>query len=231
MIDLFDDTEGRKDAQFHAWRDQHPNGFVLCTHADRLPGNLILHCANCRHMKSPARAVNKNSMTSGYNKVCSENINEIWRWARKNINSCPSSLRTCKTCKPDSPEVNILTENYEQIKQKFETDIANIKNESIEICLQRLKTAPKYPDKVDVSTTVYMRNIDVVKVVLHMAQGKCAACRKDGPFRRPDGEIFLEVHHIVPLSKGGQDTVANTEALCPNCHREKHFGMKRHAAR
>jgi len=30
------------------------------------------------------------------------------------------------------------------------------------------------------------------------------------------------VHHIEWLSRGGQDTIDNTAALCPNCHRKMH---------
>lgn len=35
---------------------------------------------------------------------------------------------------------------------------------------------------------------------------------------------YLEVHHIIFLAQGGDDTVDNAEALCPNCHRRKHYG-------
>ncbi|MFM0350878.1 HNH endonuclease [Paraburkholderia sp. RL17-347-BIC-D] len=28
----------------------------------------------------------------------------------------------------------------------------------------------------------------------------------------------------MPLAQGGPDTVANAIALCPNCHRERHYG-------
>jgi len=34
----------------------------------------------------------------------------------------------------------------------------------------------------------------------------------------------LEVHHKVPLAEGGDDTVENAIALCPNCHRHAHYG-------
>ena len=34
----------------------------------------------------------------------------------------------------------------------------------------------------------------------------------------------LEVHHTKPLAEGGEDTVNNAEALCPNCHKEAHYG-------
>ena len=31
-------------------------------------------------------------------------------------------------------------------------------------------------------------------------------------------EIGIEVHHIVPSSKGGSDNIDNAAPLCPNCH-------------
>ena len=33
----------------------------------------------------------------------------------------------------------------------------------------------------------------------------------------------METHHIEWLSKGGSDTIDNTVALCPNCHRKMHI--------
>ena len=32
------------------------------------------------------------------------------------------------------------------------------------------------------------------------------------------------VRNKIFLSNDGEDTVENAEALCPNCHREKHYG-------
>ena len=50
-------------------------------------------------------------------------------------------------------------------------------------------------------------------------------CRKPAPFqKRRTDEPYLEVHHKKPLAQGGEDTVKNAEALCPNCHRKAHFG-------
>lgn len=40
-----------------------------------------------------------------------------------------------------------------------------------------------------------------------------------------DGKIYLETHHIVPLSEDGLDTEKNVAALCPNHHREAHHGV------
>ena len=62
--------------------------------------------------------------------------------------------------------------------------------------------------------------------VLVRARGVCDACKKSAPFvRRSDGTPYLEVHHKTLLADGGEDTVDNAMALCPNCHRQEHFGI------
>ncbi|MCM7737031.1 HNH endonuclease [Enterobacter hormaechei] len=54
---------------------------------------------------------------------------------------------------------------------------------------------------------------------------KCQSCKSDAPFLKVDGTPFLEVHHIEWLSNGGEDSVENAIALCPNCHRQAHYGV------
>lgn len=89
----------------------------------------------------------------------------------------------------------------------------------------RLAQANDTPARVPVTSFAYVRNPDVVAEVLSQANGACQRCRNSAPFnRRSDGTPYLEVHHRVLLAKGGKDTVANAIALCPNCHREAHYG-------
>jgi hypothetical protein len=89
---------------------------------------------------------------------------------------------------------------------------------------ERLRLAPVLPRRTAVVTTVFVRNPDVVAEVLFQAKGHCQQCMNPAPFLRgSDGAPFLEVHHRVPLSIGGEDTVANAIALCPNCHRAAHY--------
>ena len=54
------------------------------------------------------------------------------------------------------------------------------------------------------------------------AAGHCQLCGSAAPFRAGGGRPFLEVHHLLWLSRGGRDTLANTAALCPDCHRRMH---------
>jgi predicted HNH restriction endonuclease len=105
--------------------------------------------------------------------------------------------------------------------KKVKKSLKNRKNRQV-----RLKKAGKQkPKKIAVSVWVYSRNPDVVAEVLQQANGKCGSCGMKAPFRRrTDNTLYLEVHHKKQLARGGEDTVENAIALCPNCHREKHYG-------
>ena len=83
------------------------------------------------------------------------------------------------------------------------------------------------PAKIQSTSTQFVREPEVVAWVLNAANGKCECCGKDAPFTRIDGTPYLEVHHLKRLADGGSDRVSNAIALCPNCHRELHFGSQR----
>lgn len=90
---------------------------------------------------------------------------------------------------------------------------------------QRLALADRVPRKITVETTVFLRNPDVVAEVLIRANGFCEICECAAPFlRRSDALPYLEVHHSTRLADGGEDSVKNAVAACPNCHRQAHFG-------
>lgn len=81
------------------------------------------------------------------------------------------------------------------------------------------------PEKVDRLSSGFKRDPDVVAEALIRARGVCERCGNPAPFKRAtDGTPYLEVHHKIRLADGGEDTVENTIAVCPNCHRELHFG-------
>jgi len=110
--------------------------------------------------------------------------------------------------------------------EEFARQITTSLNEPRKDRLTRLKAANKKPSTITVLTEAYRRNPDVVAEVLFRADGKCERCTSAAPFlRTKDRTPYLEVHHIIQLAKGGEDTVENAIALCPNCHRELHFGQ------
>lgn len=90
---------------------------------------------------------------------------------------------------------------------------------------KRLKYAEKKPSARFVTNLTFARNPDVVAEVLKRANGICESCGSPAPFvKASDNCPYLEVHHKIFLANGGEDSVENAEALCPNCHRRKHYG-------
>ena len=72
------------------------------------------------------------------------------------------------------------------------------------------------------AVTKYERNPYVAEYAKRRAKGICELCEQKAPFSNKNGELYLETHHIVWLANGGEDTIENTVALCPNCHRKMH---------
>ena len=83
------------------------------------------------------------------------------------------------------------------------------------------------PDSTDGRVLRIKRHAGVHAWVIQNAEGECEACAKPAPFTTEAGRGFLEVHHLQRLSDGGADTIWNAIAVCPNCHRELHFGKER----
>tara|TARA_R110001583_G_scaffold173897_2_gene328006 strand:- start:2593 stop:3432 length:840 start_codon:yes stop_codon:yes gene_type:complete len=79
-----------------------------------------------------------------------------------------------------------------------------------------------HPEKKESTSFVYPRSKVVREQVLLRAKGNCEHCGEEG-FRTNAGAIYLESHHIVPLSEKGIDHISNVIALCPNHHREAHY--------
>ena len=82
--------------------------------------------------------------------------------------------------------------------------------------------ASKKPKSYTTASVVYERDPKVAEHSKRRAAGKCELCGKPAPFTNAFDEPYLESHHIVWLAHGGPDSIDNTVALCPNCHRKMH---------
>jgi predicted HNH restriction endonuclease len=113
----------------------------------------------------------------------------------------------------------------EDSQADFENEVASALLSSEEELNIRLLNINNHPLKRTVTTSIFIRNPDVVALALIRAEGKCGKCGENAPFlKKKDQEPYLEVHHKKPLAQGGLDIVENTIVLCPNCHRECHYG-------
>ncbi len=121
----------------------------------------------------------------------------------------------------DISESMPLDKFYQEEEKKLET----AEELGVEKRRELLKKSDPKPEQIFIKTRVFKRNEYVKAEVLERADGHCQKCSQPAPFlcdgnNRP----YLEVHHKIRLAEGGDDTVENAIALCPNCHRHAHYG-------
>ena len=150
-------------------------------------------------------------------KVCQRQNGKIFLWAT------PSSIA--------------LEDNYSPMRQILDIPIEDQKceyventNEIQENALDALRKAASAVavDEVDASeTTTITRKRDktIRSYAIERSKGNCEACDDPAPFTTKNGEPYLEVHHMVPVSEGGADHPLNVAAICPNCHRRTEKSM------
>ncbi|ABB38016.2 HNH endonuclease [Oleidesulfovibrio alaskensis G20] len=121
----------------------------------------------------------------------------------------------------------------------FEPESVQWPDEDVRLAIRQLQQAADTDPGDDAAETlcppgmtvreqaVFRRSPVVAARVLLRAGGFCECCGAPAPFvSRADNLPYLEVHHVRPLAEGGADTPANCMALCPNCHRQFHYGIK-----
>jgi 5-methylcytosine-specific restriction protein A len=81
----------------------------------------------------------------------------------------------------------------------------------------------RFPDRANVVVQVIKRDNRVRAHAIKRAKGKCEYCNVRG-FPTTNGGFYVEAHHIIALCDSGCDTVDNVIALCPQHHRQAHYG-------
>ena len=108
-----------------------------------------------------------------------------------------------------------LNDSFEELKRRWGKELLLAQALSSKERQERLVAMPIKPKRIITTKTFLVYNPLVIAERLALAGGKCERCGK---------ETYLEVHHIKSLREEGEDTLANTIALCPNCHKEIHLG-------
>lgn len=202
------------------WIKKNRGGYVLTTSRAAPASYMSLHRASCSLISSYMSNMKHGAFTErNYFKVCSTDADSLRAWL--SLKGGKDFTNLCSRCRPDVA----ASPNYFVGSTTFESLVAKSLRDSKEERDARLRNAAKRPSCSVVSTLVFQRNPDVVAAVLERAQGICEECNKPAPFRRrSDSTPYLEVHHRIRLADGGEDTVPNAIALCPNCHRYLHYG-------
>ena len=114
--------------------------------------------------------------------------------------------------------------NAELLDQKV-SDLAVVWKKSGSVVAQ--PSGLNTPRRQVSTSAVFERSPEVKAWVLVESGYCCESCGEAAPFVKDDGVPYLEVHHVVTLADGGPDTVCNTVAVCPDCHRALHYAADR----
>ena len=79
------------------------------------------------------------------------------------------------------------------------------------------------PEKKEYLIETYVRNIGWANEAKEKFGLYCMCHRCANTFVKDDGIPYIEVHHIIPLCKGGEDGIWNLAVLCAHHHRMAHY--------
>ena len=84
------------------------------------------------------------------------------------------------------------------------------------------------PNKIDVIVQIWRRNRLIIADRKRKMGNKCeiVGCNYQ-PFEKSSGDYYSEAHHIIPIGRPGSENPNNITILCPNHHREIHYGKHR----
>lgn len=115
-------------------------------------------------------------------------------------------------------QVNDNDESEEKIYSQIDINLLQEKASNI-------NTRPSQQEKI---VNTYPRNNILRAYVKERSNYSCEmpSCDNIG-FLKSDGKRYIEVHHVNPLAEGGEDSIKNTVALCPTCHRKIHYAKNK----
>ncbi len=118
---------------------------------------------------------------------------------------------------------DVIPPYEEQIEQEYQLAVAKEVSKPLTKLRSEAEKKKTQPTVSVVQTKVFNRNPTIAAYVKKRANGICQLCKQKALFIDQYGEPYLECHHIVWLSNGGEDSADNCVALCPNCHRKMHI--------
>lgn len=236
MIVEFIDLPGQKfHDRFQDWRREHQTRRNACFLAFHGKNKAFLHAVDCWHTGSidwDGYRVKGNkkwlfSLTKN-RKVCADSLNQLLSWAAQENISVSRCSHCCEALSdvshvPSCPSVNIAPDKSDGSLSSIAALEISTQEKPLVIPLP-IPEGNHNPQLAVVRAPQFQRDTRVKEWVLQQANGKCESCEKPSPFNGVDGLPYLEVHHVRHMANGGSDIPANTVALCPNCHRELHYG-------
>ncbi|NIM97667.1 MAG: HNH endonuclease, partial [candidate division Zixibacteria bacterium] len=107
--------------------------------------------------------------------------------------------------------------DFSRAELEWDTPLEELRRRALESATPNTPTSERI-------VHVHLRAEAIRLYALKRANGVCELCGKQAPFIDKDGRPYLEAHHLRRLSDGGPDDPEWVAGICPNCHRQTHYG-------
>jgi len=153
---------------------------------------------------------------------CNTNFEEIGKWGKKKFCSRACANSRIQTKEMRESKSKKLSQAGDCQYCGFKTLSKNGLVQHERVCLQNpnasrlinVHLGQNTSTRVRVPLSIVDMSKRTISKVLKRLKASCSNCGW--------GEASCDLHHIVPKSKGGDDTDDNLTVLCPNCHRLAH---------
>lgn len=117
--------------------------------------------------------------------------------------------------------------NIDYIRKEISKS-TEVRSEQLETVEIQDVSAKLSPDKVEKVVQLWRRNKWIIDERKQKTNNRCEIpnCAYK-PFVKPSSEGYSEGHHIIPLGEEGSESRENIAILCPNHHREIHYGSRK----
>lgn len=106
---------------------------------------------------------------------------------------------------------------------KTEEDVEeDLLNQDISPKLEEL-TAKATPEVKERILKIRQRNNQIVKNLKKLYKGQCQISGETFTFKKKNGKLYSEVHHLISLGENGSDVYANAIVVSPLIHRMLHY--------
>lgn len=146
---------------------------------------------------------------------CGKEFFEDWRKSRK------ARKKPCRFCSINcSNSRNISEEEKEKISKTLKEGYATGRIKSWNKGETKSENLNKFfkNKREDKPKTILELSSRTSSKILKRLNKPCSICGW-----QPPKNVALDIHHIIPISNGGNNEHKNLTYICPNCHRLAHY--------
>lgn len=195
-------NERGQDAEYQAWRQAHPRGFVLNWPKSGCPGvtRVVFHRVACPTLK-------RTLTIPQWQKVCFIDFDRLIEWIKCNdTKDASSGVHPCIDCFPGG-----RAEIDAELSAALADEPPAIDHEE--------------PERVQTTVLRIVRDTALARRIKRVHRWTCQLCEE--VIDLPNGGRYAEAHHLKPLGgkHGGRDIEENILCLCPTCHARLDYGV------